>query len=113
MDAPSPLSLVTRAVALRGTHPQAPALDLLDVVFQGLQPGAVRFPAPALADDPLTGPRSPFGALLAEAFDPLMSPAEWAGLTAPGVGPQQVAGMLQVWGTQVLPRFGARYSLSI
>ena len=73
MAAPDASSLVARALALRQSHPQAPALDVLDLVFQGLQPEAVRFPAPATQDDPLTGPRSPFGALIAEAFDRVMS----------------------------------------
>lgn len=105
------MAITVHAVALRRSHPHAPALDVLDLGFQGLQPGSVRFPAPSAPDDPLTGPRSAFGRLIVEAFDQVMTPDEWAGLTAPGVDPHQVAGLLQVWCVHVLPRFDARYSL--
>ncbi len=57
-------------------------------------------------------PDQPFGALIAEAFDNIMTPAEWAGmLNDPKAPAQQRVDLLKVWREQVLARFASRYGL--
>ena len=103
--------IAQQAVDLRRTHGQAPALDVLDLVFQGVPPGAASFPDPATPDDPLAGPRSPFGQLVAEAFDRGMVPEDWMTMTGPRADPRMVVALIGMWCTYVLPRFRARFSV--
>jgi len=86
------------AVALRQSHPAAPALDVLDIVMQGH--------CGCLADfGDETSPATPFGFLLAECFDRGMEPEDWSLVICAG------AGLRAIWTDEVLPRFAARYAL--
>jgi len=62
-----------------------------------------------VADAEATAPWTPFGRLIAEAFDRGMTPEEWVSLTRPTADPMLVSALLEVWGTQVMPRFMARF----
>lgn len=96
---------VTRAaVALHRSHPQAPALDVLDLTMRQ-RAGSLR----DLGDAIRAG--SDFGAILAEAFDRGMSPDEWRVVNHPDADPALVAALLPVWRDAVVPKFAARYSL--
>jgi hypothetical protein len=99
--------LAAEALALRQSHPQAPALDVLLLVFNGRQ--GLRFPMPGSVDSPLTGPRSAFGQVIAAAFDQGMTPEDWLAMTGPRADPKLVAALLQIWCTYVLPSFAARF----
>ena len=102
---PDPAALAAAALALRRSHPQAPALDVLDVVLQG-----AHITLADLGDD--AHPGAPFGQILAEAFDPGMPAADWAAWTAPTADPVLRSTLLDLWELEVLPRFAARYGLA-
>ena len=93
------------AVALARSHPQAPALDVLDVVMKGRH-GATLDPSAAWVL-----PSSQFGGVLAAAFDCGMTPEEWAVWSVPPADPVLIAALLQLWPEKVLQPFAARYSL--
>jgi hypothetical protein len=56
--------------------------------------------------------RQPFALLVAEAFDQVMTPAEWAAAANPNADPVLVHGLRQVWRVHVLPRFASAYGLN-
>jgi hypothetical protein len=62
-------AIVQSAIALRQSHPHAPALDLLDLVMQ-----PYRGASPAFDDGrrDLTEPGTPFGQILQAGFDPAL-----------------------------------------
>jgi hypothetical protein len=105
MQASDPVStaLMQRALALRRTHPQAPALDVLDQCLRG---------SACSLDDfgPALDPRQPFGLLIAEALDGGMSVQDWKGLLRQDGDPAVIQALMQVWREDVLPRFAARYA---
>ena len=81
-----------------GGHPNAPALDLLDLIIRGY-----------------TGSVSDFvdaGQLIAEAFDRGMAPEDWRLVEHPNTRAQAVAALMRVWQSEVVPAFGARYALA-
>lgn len=93
------------AVALRESHPQVAALEVLDVV---LRHGTGR-----LADfGDVLQPATPFGAIVAEAFDTGMAAQDWSLAVHPNSPPALVAALLQVWASEVLPKFAGRYGLT-
>jgi hypothetical protein len=85
------------ALALRASHPNAPALDVLDVVFAG-------GPLP-----PMPLPPEPFALLVAEAFDLGMHHHDWAVLMRPEGDPRVHVALLAIWRDEVWPLFVARY----
>lgn len=85
------------ALTLRASHPLAPALDVLDVVFKGR----------LLPLMPL--PPEPFALLVAEAFDQGMHCDDWASLMRPDGDPRVHAALLAIWRDEVWPLFVARY----
>ena len=92
------------AAKLRRTHPQAPAVDLLDLLLGAVEAGQVfSFPAALLH------PRSPLGQLIAEAFDRGMTPQECRDWTGPEADPALSAALLPIWRADVLPLFTSRY----
>jgi hypothetical protein len=94
--------IASAAVTLRRTHPHAPALDVLDVVFKGRRGQSVTFATPP----------DPFALLVAEAFDRGMPPDDWAGFFGP-LGDLRVRGtLLRIWANEVWPAFLQRYGLS-
>jgi hypothetical protein len=98
--------VATAAAALRRSHPHVTARQLLDLVLDQ-RTGAVADFGAAIA------PGHPFALLVAEAFDRGMSPDEWAAWTSPGADPLLVTALLQVWHSEVLPRFAAAYGLTL
>lgn len=98
--------LAAEAAALRRSHPQAPAADILELVFKGRSLDAGGF-ADLAAD-----PASSFGQLIAEAFDRGMTPQDWRSMTGPQADPRLVEALMEIWGTYVLPRFFARHCSS-
>ena len=106
------LSVVRSAGAITGSHASAPALDVLDLVMEGRHGVALDFRDSTQPHGSWTSPPTPFGALLARAFDRVMTPAEWTGLTGPHQDPAQVVGLMDVWNRVVVLRFIQRYGIS-
>jgi hypothetical protein len=104
------LQLVGAAGALRSSHPSASAAQLLDAVFgEGLVGESLDFGG---GDDPtrsLAWPTTPFGQILAAAFDRGMEPGDWALIDRPE--PEVREALLKVWTEDVLPAFTGRYGL--
>ena len=92
------------AVALHRSHPNVPAVDVLDV--------CLRQRTGRLADfgDELR-PGSPFALIVAEAFDRGMAAQDWLLATNPNSDPALVAALVRIWETYVLPSFAAHYGL--
>ena len=63
------LAVVQAAVSLTRSHPHAPALDVLDLVMRGRADQVLDFNDPAAPNGSLAAPNTPFGQLLAAAFD--------------------------------------------
>lgn len=95
-------SFVDAALALRRSHAQVSAREVLDLVMQGHSTAA------EVATSGWLKPSHPFAALVCEAFDLVMTIDEWRVLTSP----QQAAreALLDVWRRQVVARFLARYA---
>lgn len=99
MNAPA---FVDAALALRRSHPEAPAREVLDLVMQGHSTTAI----PATAD--WLDPSHPFAELVCAAFDTVMVLEEWRIMTQPQQ--EHRVAMLQVWRDHVVSRFLARYA---
>ena len=98
--------LAAAAATLARSHPHAPPLDVLDVVFAS-HAGATLDPAAEWLQ-----PAAPFGQVLAAAFDRGMSPAEWAAWSRPPADPAMQAALVTVWRAHVLAAFAARFGLT-
>jgi hypothetical protein len=83
-----------------------PALDLLDLVLGARSDSRLDFPADLVA------PPSQLGQLIAEAFDPAMTPDEWVAWAGEGSEAAVRDALLLVWSAEVLPAFRARYGLA-
>lgn len=103
--APAAHRAADEAVALRRSHPQAPALDVLDLVMQHRTGSLASFGADI-------EPAKPFGLLIAEAFDTGMAPDDWRLVTHPNTPPSVVATLRGIWTGEVLPKFAKRYGLT-
>jgi len=95
------------AITVRASHPAAPALDVLDLVLRGRQLAPLNSAAEWLA------PATPFGQIIAEAFDHAMTPAEWAAWTSDVADPSLRVALHGIWALYILPRFAARYGTSL
>lgn len=105
MPRPITPELAQRVVNLRGTHPKASAFELLDLVLTG--------PTGSLADFGNTvEPATPFGFIIAEAFDGAMHPQDWRLATNPASPPSLVAALRGIWANDVLPKLAGRYGLT-
>lgn len=100
-------NVAAAAVALHRSHARAPVLECLDV--------ALRQRTGSIADfgPDVCAPSSPFGQLLAEAFDTAMVPDDWALATHRNTPPQAAAALMQLWHDVVLVPFAARYGLTM
>jgi len=105
MHATPATALAEAAVSLRRARPQIAALDLLDQVLATPHDDTLDF-----AGD-LVSPPSQFGQLIAEAFDPDMTPQEWTAWAGEGSDAAVREALLQLWSAEVLPAFRARYGL--
>ena len=97
--------LVNEALALRRSHPHAPACDVLDVVMKGRTPWLEDFLEHMV-------PPAPFPLLVAEAVDDCMSSAEWRGLCGPDADPRVRDALVQLYRDSVWPKFVKRYGWS-
>jgi hypothetical protein len=81
MACPIARAIVATALDLRRTHPDAPAIDVLDLVMRAHRGSSPEFDA---GRSDLTDPGTPFGQLLQAAFDPAYDAAalEAAGVDA-------------------------------
>lgn len=97
--------VISEALALRNSHPRAPAVDVLDLVIcnRGLW----------LEDffDRMVPP-DPFALLVAEAVGDFSPPAEWLALTGPNADERVREAMRQQYAESVLPKFVRRYGIS-
>lgn len=93
------------ALALRMSHPHAPALDVLDLVMPN-RTGTLTSVGAEIE------PATPFGFLLAEAFDTGMAPEDWRLVTHPNTPPGVVAALRGIWTGEVVPKFAKRYGLT-
>lgn len=89
------------AVELHRALPGASAIDVLD--------RAMRQPVPHVIDCSLTHPASPFGQVIAAAFDTAMTPEEWNAWAGEGAEHTIQDALLRVWDEEVLPKFRTRY----
>jgi len=87
------------AVSLSRSHPNAPAIDLLENLLRGMR--GLQFPAPADVSHPQAGPRCGLGKLIAATFDARMTPREWLDLTGGRADRRLVAALPEVWRTEV------------
>lgn len=87
---------------LQRAMPGLQALELLDEAMH-------RAPAP---DGALLHPASPFGQVIAAAFDEAMTPDEWEAWAGEGSERLLQESLLRLWHEEVLPKFYARYGLN-
>ena len=92
------------AVELHLARPEAPALEVLDFALRGHVPAAL--------GEELTHPASPFGQVIAAAFDTQMTPEEWLAWAGEGAERSVCDALLRAWTEEVLPKFWSRYGVS-
>ncbi len=107
------IAVVQATVNLARTHPHAPALDVLDLVMKGRIEQTLDFSDLAAVDGSLAAPGSPFGRIIAAAFDEAMTPNELAAFTGPAAEAALRDACLEIWRIQVVPRFAARYGVVV
>jgi len=106
MPSPEAVKITNQVENLRRTHPHAPALDVLDLVMRGRTGKPIDF-------GDLAMPPREFALTVAEAFDTVMTRAEWQAWTRPGADPQVRAAALAIWPIEVWPKFCERYGLAV
>ena len=89
---------------LQRAMPGLQAIELLDEAMH-------RSPRPPL-DSALLLPSSPFGQVIAAAFDDAMTPDEWEAWAGEGSERLLQDALLRLWHAEVLPKFRSRYGLS-
>jgi len=99
------LAIVNEALALRVSHPHAPAADVLDLVMRGRKVWLEDF------FDHMVPP-APFALLVAEAVDDCMTAADWRGLTGLNAEQRVRDALVQMYRESVWPKFGRRYGFS-
>ena len=96
--------LIERAVALKAANTSVPAREILDELIL------------AHKGEPLVfvhqSPSSPFGQMVAEAFDFGMEPGDWVGLTGPRADPRVQLTLLRIWRYESWPKFLRHYGLA-
>lgn len=99
-------NIIGEALALRASHPHAPAGDVLDLVLRGHKDLWLE----DLLDHIV--PPAPFALLVAEAVRDCMSSAEWQAFTGPKADERLRAVMLQEYKNSVVPKFVGRFGWS-
>ena len=94
--------IVETAIQTRRTHPEMPALEVLDVAMHGEHHTDPEFTAADMF------PPSDFAALLRDAFAPSLSDAEFRKLSDLHSAPPELN---QQWQEKVLPAFEKRYGI--
>lgn len=89
-------ALMALAIEMRVRHPNAPARDILDEVILAHRGEPLAFG--------VVLPNTPFGQLVAEAFDRGMEPSDWISLSK---CPDRTLHVFlhQTWETEVWPKF--------
>ena len=105
MPDPTALAIANEALALRVSHPHAPALDVLDLVMNRRSPWLEDFLECVV-------PPAPLALLVAEAVDDCMTTADWRGPTGPNTDPRVRDALVQLYRESVWPKFVRRYGLS-
>jgi len=90
-------------LALRRSHPDAPPLDLLELVFGPHRGQDLDFSDDGAPGGDWTSLKSHLAPVLVEAFDTVMTIDEWRRLEDHGVD--------EAWGASVLEAFGRRFQL--
>jgi hypothetical protein len=88
------------AVAFRQANPAASALDALDAALAN-RGGQLWSFGDAIQ------PATPFGLLIAEAFDSGMAPEDWHLASNPNTPPSAKAVLMDLWQTEVLAKLAA------
>jgi hypothetical protein len=99
------VAIINEALALRRSHPHAPARDVLDLVIRGRDVWLEDF-----LDHMV--PPAPFALLVAEAVDDCMTAAEWRGLTGANADPRVRDALVQMYVESVRAKFVRRYGLA-
>jgi hypothetical protein len=100
------LAIVRTALAMRASHPNAPALDVLDLATKGRHESYPDFEDGAAPGGDWTDPASEFGTLLIEAFDTKYTVQEWKAACVGGMDAEQS----EAW-ERVTEAFASRYKL--
>lgn len=95
--------LAQTAVDLSISHPHAKAIEIIDLVLAG-RTGKVDSLGPI-------HPTSPFGQLIATAFDRAMDPRDWKLIDNTKGEPRVVAALWGIWYRKVLIDFANHYGL--
>lgn len=101
--------IVDRALALQQSHPQAAALDTLDLVMLPHACSDIDFGQSDQPGGDWTDPRTPFGVMLAAAFDPLITASDLRLLD--GQDDDYADAFEDHWHAVVLGGFAERYNL--
>jgi hypothetical protein len=91
------------AVALRNSYPDVSVLEVLDHALRNYRPVTLA------GSEPWALPGTPFGSVLAEAFDKCMTPDEWAAWGGEGTDIAVRDALHDVWLVEVVGPFLARY----
>jgi hypothetical protein len=102
---PTAPEIVSEALALRASHPHAPAADVLDLVMKGRMPWLEDF-------FEFMVPPAPFALPVAEAVGDVSPAAEWRALTSPAADERVRDAMQRMYVETVRARFVRRYGLS-
>lgn len=101
MAHPRALQIVATVLNLRQSHPRASASDVLDFATRGQNLQGLDFGQHACPPDP-------FALIVADAMADAMAPGEWSAMTGPRADPALASALLEIWRTEVWPRFIAR-----
>jgi hypothetical protein len=83
----------------------------LDAVFSESRGCSVDFTDLEAPNGSLAWPTSPFGQLLAEAFDRGMEPSDWGLIDLPDARARRA--LLNVWTAEVVPALAQRFEVSV
>lgn len=92
------------ALAVRRSHPRLSALAVLEACLREREGRVSDFGAAATIG-------SPFAMIIAEAFDKAEPQRDWGAITRPGADPLLVAGLRQIWQSEVVPAFARHFGL--
>ena len=97
--------LAQAAAVLRASHPNVPPVEVLELVLQSRRGETLDAGATWVL------PSSPFGQVIAAAFDRGMSPWEWAVMSVPPAAPLLREALATIWRDTVLQAFAAHFGL--
>jgi hypothetical protein len=100
---PISAAVIDESVNLRASHPAVPPLDILDLVLRGRRTRSINFG--------VISPVSPFGLLVAEAFDRGMPVSDWVGFYR-FPDPRVIAALDEIWRKKVWPAFVTHFGIA-